>query len=269
MNLELKDKIVVVTGSSGGIGEQTARAFAAEGAKVVAHYGHNKQAAEALIASLPTKGIALQADITSEEGVALLFAQAVELFGTVHVVVVNAGIFPADDTPIHQMEKARFEEVVKVDLTGAWLTAREFFRVLEKTKPDSASLIFISSTSGVFGEYGHTEYSAAKSALVGLTLSLKNEIVRLVPTGRVNAVAPGWTWTPMTEQFKSNTEAVTRALQTRSLRRVARPADIANQIVTLASDVASGQVSGRVAIVAGGMEGRVIWRPEDIDPTTA
>ena len=269
MDLGLKDKVVLITGASGGIGDETARAFSREGAKVVIHYGRNEEAAKRLQKELQTESMIASADVSDEASVAALFAAALDRFGRVDIVVANAGIFPAEDTPIHKMDAERFDKVIAVNLRGAWLTAREFFRVLAETKPETASLVLVSSTSGVFGEYGHTEYSAGKAGLVGLTLSLKNEIVKLVPRGRVNAVAPGWTWTPMTEAFRSEHEAVKTALQTRALRKVAEPIDQANQIVLLASDVASGQVSGRVAVVAGGMEGRVLWKPEEIDPTKA
>lgn len=269
MDLGLKDKVVLVTGASGGIGEETARAFSREGAKVVIHYGRNREAAEVLQKELQTESLAVSADVSDEVSVANLFAQAVKKFGRVDIVVANAGIFPDTDEPIHKMDKSRWDKVIATNLTGSWLTAREFFRVLEQTKPESASLILIGSTSGVFGEYGHTEYSAAKAAVTGLVLTLKNEITRLVPKGRVNAVAPGWTWTPMTIKFKSAHDAVRKALQTRPIRKIAEPIDIANQIVVLASDAVSGQVTGRIAVVAGGMEGRILWDSEEIDPTQA
>ncbi|MBI5466340.1 MAG: SDR family oxidoreductase [Candidatus Kerfeldbacteria bacterium] len=269
MDLGLKDKVVLITGASGGIGEATARAFAAEGAKVVIHYGKNQAAAETLRQKLPTESIAISANTADEASVAQLFAQAAARFGQVDITVANAGIFPPDDVPIHAMTTEYFDKVIATNLRGGWLTAREFFRLLAKTKPESACLILIGSTSGIFGEAGHSEYSMSKAALEGLKLTLKNEIVKLVPRGRVNMVAPGWTWTPMTEQFRSVDEAVITALQTRALQRIGRPEDIAHSIVMLASETASAYITGQTVVVSGGMEGRVLKQRQEIDPTKA
>ena len=111
----------------------------------------------------------------------------------------------------------------------------------------------------LFGEAGHSDYAAAKSAVVhGLLLSLKNEIVRIAPLGRVNAVCPGWTASPMTRTALTDPELVQRVTRTMPLRKVGRPEDVARQVVVLASDELSGHVSGQVVTVAGGMEGRVL-----------
>jgi 3-oxoacyl-[acyl-carrier protein] reductase len=110
----------------------------------------------------------------------------------------------------------------------------------------------------VFGEAGHADYAAAKSAILGgLLLSLKNEIVRIAPLGRVNAVAPGWTESPMTRGLV-DAERVASVSRTMALRKVGQPQDVARQVVVLASDRLSGHVTGQVVVVAGGMEGRTI-----------
>ena len=167
------------------------------------------------------------------------------------------------------MPASRFDEVIATNLRGTWLTAREFFRHLRQTKPSAASLVFVSSTAAVFGEAGHSEYAASKAAIIGLMKSLKNEMTRIVPKGRVNAVAPGWTWTPMTEEFKSDDAAVKKSLQTRALRRIGRPEEVARQILLLTSDEVSGYVTGQCVEVSGGMEGRVLWEKDEIDPSQA
>ena len=120
------------------------------------------------------------------------------------------------------------------------------------------SLVLVGSTAGLVGEAGHADYAAAKSAVLGgLLLSLKNEVVRVAPRARVNAVAPGWTETPMTRGHV-DPEAVRKVSRTMALRKVAEPEDVARQVVVLASDELSGHVTGQVVTVAGGMEGRVI-----------
>jgi 3-oxoacyl-[acyl-carrier protein] reductase len=120
-------------------------------------------------------------------------------------------------------------------------------------------LVLIGSTAGIFGEAGHADYASAKSAVVhGLLLSLKNEVVRVAPYARVNAVCPGWTASPMTRQELDDPTMVERLTRTMALRKVATPEDVARQVVVLASDVLSGHVTGQVVIVAGGMEGRLL-----------
>src|SRR4029077_3421772 len=114
------------------------------------------------------------------------------------------------------------------------------------------------STAGRFGEANHADYAAAKSAIqVGLLLSLKNEIVRIAPLGRVNAVAPGWTVTEMT-RGKLDPDDIARVTRTMALQKVAVADDIARAVVVLASDELSGHVTGELVTVAGGMEGRTL-----------
>ena len=264
MDLGLKDKVVLVTGAAGGIGRATIKSFSEEGAKVVIHRHSNKRSVDDLIAELKAEYLVVDGDITGEVDIARFFGEAVKKFGQIDIVVANAGVaFPKDD-PIDQMNLERFNKVIDVNLKGAWLTAREFFRCLKTSKQKSASLIFTASTSGIFGEEGWSEYSASKAALIGLTLTLKNEIVRIISNGRVNAVAPGWVWTPMTEEFRSNKTAIIESLQTKALRRIANPEDIARQIVVLSSDVVSGYITGQILRIDGGMEGRLIWNKKDI-----
>jgi 3-oxoacyl-[acyl-carrier protein] reductase len=119
--------------------------------------------------------------------------------------------------------------------------------------------VLIGSTAGIFGEAGHADYASAKSAVVhGLLLSLKNEVVRVAPHARVNAVCPGWTSSPMTRQELEDPTFIERLTRTMALRKVATPEDVARQVVILASDELSGHVTGQVVVVAGGMEGRVL-----------
>ncbi len=118
--------------------------------------------------------------------------------------------------------------------------------------------LFAVSTAGIFGEAGHADYAAAKSAVIqGLLLSLKNEIVRVAPRARVNAVCPGWTYSPMT-RGEVDDEVLDRVTATMALRKIAEPEDVARQVVVLASDELSGHVTGQVIVVAGGMEGRFL-----------
>lgn len=266
MDLGLKNKTVLITGASGGIGSDIARKFAYEGAELILHAGQNRQSAQKLSEELSTKSLVVQADVGNEDEVKNLFKDALGKFGKLDVVVANAGFWAPDDQPIEDVEKKRWDEVIAANLTGVWLTAREYFRYLKKTKPESANLIITGSTAGIYGEAGQSDYAAAKAGLIGLMLTLKNEITRIVPKGRVNLVAPGWTLTSKVEEgLKSDTNALKRALQTRSIRSIARASDVANQVVFLASDLVSGQITGQIVKVAGGMEGRVLWEKDEID----
>ena len=255
MDTGLAGKVVLVTGAGGGIGSECARAFAGEGCRVVVHYNTSKARAEALAAELPG-AIAVGADLTDESAVDYLFTRAREELGGIDVCAAVAGVWPRDDEPVWRLSLARWEEILRANLTVTFLTARGFLREVQRS--GHGSLVLVGSTAGRFGEAGHADYAAAKSAIqVGLLLSLKNEIVRIAPGGRVNAVAPGWTYSPMTrgELDESVVDHVTRTM---SLRKVALAEDIARAVVVLASDDLSGHVTGELVTVAGGMEGRTV-----------
>jgi 3-oxoacyl-[acyl-carrier protein] reductase len=244
METGLARKRVLVTGASGGIGGACARAFAAEGAEVVAHYHRGRERAEAL-------GVAVVgADLTREDEVERMFAET----GRLDICAAVAGVWPSEDVPVWDLPLARWRETLDANLTATFLTARAFLRQLE----GDGALILVGSTAGIFGEAGHADYAAAKSAVLGgLLLSLKNEVVRKSPGARVNAVAPGWTESPMTRGHVSQ-EQVGRITRTMALRNVAQPEDVARQVVVLASPLLSVHVTGQVVTVAGGMEGRVV-----------
>ena len=251
----LQGKGVLVTGASGGIGSACARAFAAEGARVVVHYHRSEERARALADELGGAQLA-QADLTDETDVERLFTEARSALGDIDVCVQVQGVWPREDAPVWELSLERWEETLRTNLTATFLVARGYLREVERL--GHGSLVLIGSTAGIFGEAGHADYAAAKSAVLGgLLLSLKNEIVRIAPRGRVNAVAPGWTESPMTRGFV-DPEQVRAVSRTMALRKVAQPEDVAAQVVVLASDTLSGHVTGQVVVVAGGMEGRTV-----------
>jgi 3-oxoacyl-[acyl-carrier protein] reductase len=258
MDLGLTGSAVLVTGASGGIGAATARALAAEGARVGVHYHANREAAEALAAQIG--GVALQADLRDEAAADALVPGAVRALGRLDACVANAGTWDPEDIPITRMTLRRWQATLDANLTATFLTARSYLRHVEAA--GAGSLVLVASTSGLFGEAGHADYSAAKAGMAhGLALSLKNEIVERAPLARVNVVAPGWTVTPMTEGQLTE-EAIARVTATMPLRKVATADDVARAIVFLCSPQAAGHVTGQVITVAGGMEGRLL-RPPD------
>jgi len=197
-----------------------------------------------------------QADLTVEADVDRLFADARETLGRLDVCAAVAGVYPAEDVPVWELGLERFERTLRENLTATFLTARAFLRGLRST--GSGALVLVGSTAGRFGEAGHADYAAAKAGIQGgLLLSLKNEAARLGPRVRVNAVAPGWTVSPMTRGLLEPDD-VRRITRTMPLRKVATPEDVAAQVVVLASEQLSGHVTGGLVTVAGGMEGRVL-----------
>jgi NAD(P)-dependent dehydrogenase (short-subunit alcohol dehydrogenase family) len=267
METGLKDRHVVVTGGSGGIGLETAKVLLEEGALVTATYRTSERGLVELSSRWSEKINIVQADISTEPEVARIFQNANDKFGRVDILVANAGIANHVGRAVHEMALEQWDHTLAVNLTGAFLCAKYFFSNLEANPKDYASLILIGSTAGYFGEAYYCDYSTSKAGLQGLMLSLKNEIVHLARKGRVNLVNPGWTVTRMAEEALDDDDMIRQILQTVPMRKVALVEDIANTILYLASDTLSGHVSGQTINVAGGMEGRVLFSQDEIDPS--
>ncbi len=255
MDTGLSGKGVLVTGAGGGIGSAVARTFAAEGASVGVHYRSSKARAESVASEVG--GVALQADLTVESEVDELVPATVAALGGLDVLVANAGDWPSEDAPVWDMSYERWRRYLAANLDSVFLSCRAFLRHVKQT--GGGNIVIVASTAGIFGEAGHSDYAAAKGALVaGFMKSLKNEIVRIAPHGRVNAVAPGWTATDMTRDFVKDRDFVAKITRTMALDKLGAADDVARAVVALASDRISGHISGEVITVAGGMEGRVL-----------
>jgi 3-oxoacyl-[acyl-carrier protein] reductase len=270
MDLQLAGRVVLVTGASGGIGRALAEAFAGEGARLVLTGFGQFRELEAWLAEARIQGaIAVRADTTDPASIDAAFDAAASRFGRVDVVIANAGRWTPAFTPLHTASVERVRDNIETNLLGTIWTARAFLRTLAATGPradgQGASLALIGSTAGRFGEKGHAEYAAGKAGLVGLMRTLKNEIVDVDPFGRVNLIEPGWTVTRMARPALREPGVIARVVKTMPLRQLGRAQDVARAALFLSSPSMSRHVSGQIVTVAGGMEGRSLWDPEQID----
>jgi len=275
MNSELAGKVVLITGASGGIGSAIARKFADEGARLVLHYRSGRDRTENLRRELSSaEALPVRADLTKEADVRRLFSAALKKFGHVDTLIANAGSWETRDVPLQEMSLKQWRATLDAVLTSTFLCTREFFRIVKKQKHGSA--VLVASTAAVFGEAGHADYASAKAAMAyGLTRTLKNEISRIAPHtknycgGRVNCICPGWTVVPRNAGKLTDTAVVRKVTATMALPKIARPDDIANAAVFLSSDKLAGHITGQTLVIAGGMEGRLLWQPSEINPTNA
>lgn len=272
MDSQLRGQAVMITGASGGIGSAIARQFAAEGARLVLHYHSGRSRIAQLQEELDSvESVAVRADLRREAEVKRLFAQATKRFGRVDTLVANAGAWEARDVPLHQMPLRQWQQTLDGVLTTVFLSTREFLQLAAKQK--RGNIVLIGSTAAVFGEAGHADYAAGKAAIAyGLTRSLKNELARLAPHtreycgGRINCVCPGWTVVPRNAARLRDPQVARKVTATMALPQIGRPEDMAHATVFLASDTLARHITGQMLVIAGGMEGRWLWQPEEIDP---
>lgn len=270
MDLGFNGVHALVTGASGGIGFAITQLFLEHGARVTAQYNTGPGPLTKAKESSDRLEI-VQANVTQEGAVKEMFDRAGDFFKQeVQVLILNHGIFPPEDMDLVDMDLSQWQRSVDVNLTGSFLVAREFLRRLRNPRegyaPDlsKVAIVVMGSTSGDFGEEGHVDYACTKSALqVGLIRTLKIEIGKIAPAGRVNAVSPGWVNTSMAQTLLANEGLMKRTLAATPLGRIATTSDVAMQTLILASSTASAHVTGTNISLAGGFEGRVVPDPAD------
>ena len=249
MDLGLTNKVAIVTGSARGLGAASARRLAEEGARVVIN-DINADGVAATTAALQADGLAalgVVADITRADQVQRLVDEARAAFGGVHILVNNAG-FPRD-VFLTRMSEDDWDQVMNVMLKGAFLVSKAVMPHLIEQR--WGRVINISSRAH-FGNAGQANYSAAKAGLIGMAKALSIEEGRYGIT--VNCVAPGFIETEMVAALPAYEKIRDRALEAQPIKRVGRPADIADAVAFLASERA-GFISGEVLHVSGGRFG--------------
>ncbi|MGB2924248.1 MAG: 3-oxoacyl-[acyl-carrier-protein] reductase [Limnothrix sp.] len=241
----LQNQVAIVTGASRGIGKATAIALATEGAKVVINYARSSEAAEAVVAEITTAGgeaIALQADVSQADQVDALIKTTLEKWGQIDVLVNNAGI--TKDGLLMRMKPEAWQAVIDTNLTGVFLCTKAVTKSMMKKR--SGRIINLTSVSGLAGNPGQANYSAAKAGVVGFTKTIAQELSSRNIT--VNAVAPGFIATDMTDGL--NNEEILKHIP---LGRFGKPEDVAGMICFLAADPAAAYVTGQTLNVDGGM----------------
>ncbi len=244
--MRLQDKVAIVTGGAQGIGRETAMTFAREGAKV-AVADMNEDAAGKVADEIKAAGgqaLAVSVNVANAESVDAMVTAVKEWGGgRIDALVNNAGI--TKDSRLQKMTEDQWDAVINVNLKGVWLCGKAVSAVM--VEQGSGSIMNASSIVGLYGNFGQSNYAATKGGVIAMTYTWS---IELGPKGvRVNAVAPGFTMTPMLETVP---EKVLEDIKSKTpLRRMGQPEDIANTYLFLASDESSF-ITGQVIAVNGG-----------------
>lgn len=245
--MNFKNHTVLITGASSGIGKEIALSFGSKGANVIVNYNSNEESAKNVVShieNLGGKALAVKANISLLSECEDMLKMAVDKFGTIDTLINNSGI--TKDNLLMRMKESDFDDVINVNLKGTWNMCKASVRGFMKAR--SGSIINISSVVGLTGNAGQSNYVASKAGVIGLTKSLSKEFgSRSV---RVNAVAPGFIETKMTDTLPQ--EIKDAYLKQIPLGVFGSPQDVANACIFLAGEE-SRYITGQVLSVNGGM----------------
>ncbi|ANE47508.1 3-oxoacyl-ACP reductase [Paenibacillus swuensis] len=244
---KLEGKVALVTGASRGIGRAIALALAEAGADVAVNYAGSENAAGAVVQAIETMGrkaVKIRADVASAADVEDMMKRVMESFGKIDILVNNAGI--TRDNLLMRMKEEEFDAVINTNLKGVFNCVKAVTRPMMKQR--SGRIINISSVVGVLGNPGQVNYVAAKAGVIGLTKAAARELASRGIT--VNAVAPGFIETDMTDKLSGETKDA--LLGQIPLSRLGKPEDIAHAVLFLAGDDSS-YMTGQTIHVDGGM----------------
>jgi glucose 1-dehydrogenase len=254
---KLDGQRAIVTGANSGIGEAIARGLAEAGAAVIVNYVSDEPRAEKVVTDIRSAGgraLAVRADVSNEEDVQAMFRRAISEFGTIDIMVNNAGL--QQDAPFHEMTLAQWRKVIDVNLTGQFLCAREAVReflrrgVVPELSCSAGKIICVSSVHDVIPWAGHANYAASKGGVTMLMKTMAQELA--MKKIRVNSISPGAIKTPINTAAWDTADAEAALLKLIPYYRVGEAHDIARAAVWLASDH-SDYVTGATLYVDGGM----------------
>ena len=249
VSLSIESKVAVITGGSRGIGAACVRMFVEAGAKVVFNYQRAKDAANKLAAECGTGCChAMQAELNGSGDEKKLVDEAVRLYGRVDILVANHGIWPPIDAPIDEMSEEQWHKTIAVNLDSVYLLVKHSVAAMKK-QGSGGYIVLISSTAGQRGEAFHCDYAATKGAIISMVKGLSTELAR--HNIRVNAVAPGWVRTDMTEPVLTDPKTRAPIYGSIALGRVGTPEEIAGPVLFLCTSHA-GFITGEIFNVNGG-----------------
>ncbi|KAG8750691.1 hypothetical protein FRC11_010169 [Ceratobasidium sp. 423] len=274
MDLGFTNVHALVTGASGGIGACITKLLLQQGARVTGQYHSKLGPLAELVEQFPDNLNTLSADVTDEASVRDLFTAAGQRWNQeVQVIILSHGRWFKESEDLVDMDLAQWSQTISVYLNGAFLVTREFLKNLRSPRPGYApdmskvAVVIIGSTCGEFGDEDHLDYACVSSALqIGFIRSLKHQIVKVAPAGRVNSVAPGWVNTDSAKKIFEDRALQRRTLAATPLHRIAEPEDVAKQVLVLASSTLSRHVTGTNVVIAGGIDGYVPPDPPDYMP---